>query len=171
MFLTVKEYSEKYKISRSTIYKRIKNGQIKANKKQGKLFIFENKIIEPKQEIVKKQEIEDADIIEGIALVEKKIANLALVERVERVERVIRSLIDNLMAVKNNKDNKDDESIQTQNINLKAYLIKKGFSKKFRQLIFNRFNKLVGIEERIIQKDDDYFLDFSNFNYDDLLEI
>jgi len=172
-YLSVKDYSIKYNISSSSIYRKIKSGTIEYEVRGGRKFVLDKSL---SGDIVKSNESNQEQSVQVI-IEEKDRFNSILESEVKMLRRKTEKLERHLVLINNYFDENFNfspkEQIELENSvsELSEYLMKKGFDKRSRKIIYNRFNNLSGTEERIIIKDNDYLLDFSRYNYDDLLRV
>jgi predicted DNA-binding protein YlxM (UPF0122 family) len=173
-YLSVKEYSEKYGVSSSSIYRKIRSGELQFESRGRRKFILDlTTQKEQRQEVVEVTKepnvevvIEEKDRFNSILESEVKMLRRKI-EKLERYSTIVNSFFDD----KFDYNPKEKIELESSVSRLGEYLLKMGFDRKNRKLIYNRFNNICGLEKRAIVEGNDYLLDFAKYNYDDLLKI
>ena len=70
--ITLKEYAKVHGISVDTVRRRIKSGEVKQIKKDGKYFIFEPNEIQPGGQVVDREKLRDAKLMAEIKLLRQR---------------------------------------------------------------------------------------------------
>lgn len=91
--------------------------------------------------------------------------------QVQQEEDVIKEIEEHVEAeIEVAQEPEQEEVVSSKIISLKKYLKKENFSIKKQEKIFKRFKKREEKEERIIIKGKKYFIDLSNYSYEDIIK-
>lgn len=191
-YLTVKEYAEKYSVSSSSLYRKIRKGEIAFEVRGGKKYILDDvstDLFPIVNTPTSPTETDIKDIMEATAETEVDVILETPAKRVEKydtlldkevevLQQKIERLEENTLVINTLLDEKFQLGIKalidvrSRDITLNKYLLSMGYSKKYRKIVKNRFYNLKDLEERVVEiGNNDYLLKFSKYSYEDLLMI
>jgi hypothetical protein len=199
MKLTVDEYCKKYEISKNILSSKIKAKKLNYIIENGEIYIIEpsQTIKKPKitaSTVIELYKRENKALKEKIKLLEAKIDKLIddkeqmLREERQRIEKLYESKDEQLKTIlelintkmkmeKQNIISSDYKPLKLENkyqnnlIELKEYLKTLDITPQERKILKKRFLELRGEDIRILQQNGKIYLDFSKFDYSDLLTI
>ena len=154
--VTVKEYAKLFNISLGTVYKYIRIGRLKAQRKSGKKYV----VLEEDSNLEKQQ----------IEVIQNPELKIEIENEVEILKARIRGL-ENYMQLcqKMLKNNEQDSLPPVVEVDLMDYLICKGFTKKIRKKIHERCSEKD--EPRFRKENGKIFLNPAKFDYEDILKF
>ncbi len=154
--VTVKEYAKLFNISLGTVYKYIRIGRLKAQRKNGKKYV----VLEEDSNLEKQQ----------IEVIQNPELKIEIENEVEILKARIRELEDYMQLCKRLiKNNEQDSLPPVVEVDLMDYLICKGFTKKIRKKIHERC--LEKDEPRFRKENGKIFLNPAKFDYEDILKF
>ena len=154
--VTVKEYAKLFNISLGTVYKYIRIGRLKAQRKNGKKYV----VLEEDSNLEKQQ----------IEVIQNPELKIEIENEVEILKTRIRELENYMQLCKRLiKNNEQDSLPPVVEVDLMDYLICKGFTKKIRKKIHERC--LEKDEPRFRKENGKIFLNPAKFDYEDILKF
>jgi hypothetical protein len=168
----VRDYAERVGISKSSVYAKIRSGKIKAtvenNKKHVVIDNDSGEVVEVVNEVEKElspEEVEVQVLRERVAELEEhtKLFDIILKENME-----LRTKLNKVQTIPLKKSKKSKKSRVSKIVELNEYLVGMGFGKEDRKVIKKRFEKSRG-EDRVIEKDDKFYLNLKKYLYDELI--
>ena len=154
--VTVKEYAELFNISLGTVYKYIRIGRLKAQRKNGKKYV----VLEEDSNLEKQQ----------IEVIQNPELKIEIENEVEILKARIREL-ENYMQLcqKMLKNNEQDSLPPVVEVDLMDYLICQGFTKKIREKTYRQCSQKD--EPRFRKENDKIYLNPAKFDYEDILKF
>lgn len=200
MKLTIDEYSKQFKMSKEMVASKIRSKKLNYVIEEGNTFIIVNEKITPLQSQSKSIVKQKATVATVLALykrensyLKEKIEQLEgkIDKLIDDKEQMLRDERDKIQEIYSNKDlqlkkilelinakmqQEKDETIHeiehiSEIVELKIYLKTLELKSSQRKSIKKRFEKAIGSDVRIIKQNGKIYLDFSKFDYSDLLSL